>query len=82
LWLRWSKIEDEDEYDYGNECEERELSAGTRISSSSNSGSAKNAAIVSVDPYSPGKKMPAQVVAMLTRLIDHFDTHDPLVRND
>jgi four helix bundle protein len=37
---------------------------------------------VSVDRVHPGKAMLARVVAMLTRLIDRFDTDDALVRKD
>jgi four helix bundle protein len=37
---------------------------------------------VSADRIRPGKEMLARVVAMLTRLIDRFDTDDPLIRRD
>ena len=37
---------------------------------------------VSTERVRPGKEMLARVVAMLTRLIDRFDTGDPLNRKD
>jgi four helix bundle protein len=38
--------------------------------------------LVSVDRVHPGKEMLARVAAMLTRLIDRFDTDEALVRKD
>jgi four helix bundle protein len=37
---------------------------------------------VSVDRTRSGKEMLARIVAMLSRLIDRFDTDDPLIRKD
>jgi hypothetical protein len=37
---------------------------------------------VVLDRIRPGKEMLVRVVAMLTRLIDRFDTVDPLIRKD
>jgi four helix bundle protein len=38
--------------------------------------------LVLADRIQPGKEMLARVVAMLTRLIDRFDTDEPLIRKD